>query len=192
MIIDPGTGAYYSNSDLRGWLSSGAAHNGPHTSAARSPRRFGPFLWSEHHPKPSMVCTGKGTIIAEHNNATARRSIDVSDGNRAVVTDAMRSNHPQSFTVLWQFAPGAVCQQIEPHTFRVTRQQATLDIAVGANWETVNLVTTHSPLNANASEGTVSPHFRFVTWAPYLKLTASPADQRHPFTTTFSVVGESS
>src|SRR4029079_15289383 len=47
MIIDPGTGCYFVDPELRTWLASPSAHNGP--NPVRSdwwPQRRGPFLWA--------------------------------------------------------------------------------------------------------------------------------------------------
>jgi hypothetical protein len=195
MIIDPGTGAYYSDTELRGLLSSHRAHNGPQPDLFERPRRLGTFLWSEHHRKPSIGHTNRGVITAEHSdsNMLMRRSLDVSNANQVAVTDSLHpDNLPSSFTVLWQFAPGVVCRNSEPGKFRLTREKVGLEIVPGPGWERVDLVTKPPPDGARVPEGTVSPHFRSVTWAPYLKLRASPGDRQHLFTTTFSVIDESS
>jgi hypothetical protein len=195
IIIDPGTGAYYSDMELRNLLSSDRVHNGPQPDLFERPRRLGPFLWSAHHPRPSIRHTAQGIIAAEHSdsNMLVRRSVDVSNPNQVAVTDSLLpDNLPSSFTVLWQFAPGVVCLNAEPGKFRLMRGKVGLEIASGPGWERVDLVTKPPPDDARIPQGTVSPHFRSITWAPYLKLRAGPGDRQRLFITTFSVIDESS
>src|SRR5213076_508959 len=52
IVIDPGTGAYYVNKDLRTWLDSRDAHNGPSPTLWSHPVRLGSFLWSKQHDAP--------------------------------------------------------------------------------------------------------------------------------------------
>jgi hypothetical protein len=186
MIIDPGTGAYYANSSLRNWLASRRAHNGPYPEGAEWPRRLGPFLWSENH-RPPTIESAKRRVTAELTTPTVilKRSIEVSEQAEIVVEDSMRPvTNVQSFSVLWQFAPGAECAMIAPGKFRLTRSAAVLDIQISADWQTVELVQNPSP-GAGISEGTVSPAFRATPWAPYLKLTAKTGHKPCLFTTTF-------
>jgi Heparinase II/III-like protein len=181
MIIDPGTGAYYANGELRDWLASRRAHNGPCPVAEEWPRRLGPFLWSEHHPRPHLVMDGGGkTAALAIPGALPVRIVECADGNKVVVNDAINRNGPD-FTVRWQFAPETQCETLELRRFRITRQGKTLEIHVSADWDGVELVEHRE---AAELEGIVSPHFRVTTWAPYLKLSAS---SRKPclFTTTF-------
>jgi len=188
MIIDPGTGAYYAHRELRSWLACAPAHNGPQTQLQRWPRRRAPFLWSGHHSRPSIIVEGKQALVAELGDGTifARRSVEISGTSQVLVTDSVRTRSTQQFfTVLWQFPPGAVCQVIEPYRFRVTHQGANLEIVASADWERADLAT-KPPSEAQVGEGTVSPHFRVVTWAPHLKLQARPkGDSPCVFSTLF-------
>ncbi len=52
MVVDPGTGGYFSDSRLRHWLASGPAHNGPRVTPEDWVERQGPFLWSRQHDTP--------------------------------------------------------------------------------------------------------------------------------------------
>ena len=50
MVIDPGTGAYHADDELRGHLASRTAHNGPAPDERWTlPARLGPFLWDSKH-----------------------------------------------------------------------------------------------------------------------------------------------
>ncbi len=46
MVVDPGTGSYYEDTRLRGWLASRLAHNAPCPEDEEWPQRLGPFLWA--------------------------------------------------------------------------------------------------------------------------------------------------
>jgi len=176
MIVDPGTGAYYSHGELRSWLACAPAHNGPQTRLQLWPRRRAPFLWSGHHSRPSVIVEGKQRLLGELSDGTifARRSIEISGISQVLVTDSVHTRSTQQFfTVLWQFPPGAVCQSIEARRYRLTHQSANLEIVISPDWDTADL-TTKPPSGAQVGEGTVSPHFRVVTWAPHLKLQARP------------------
>jgi hypothetical protein len=186
MIIDPGTGAYYGDRELRYWLASRGAHNGPCPAVEEWPRRLGPFLWSDHHAKPTVE-DGKRKVTAELSTPTGilRRSIAVSESGEIVVEDSMQPiAGVTSFTVLWQFAPETKCQEIESRRFRLTRHAAGLDIVVSPDW-TVDLSSVPPGPPRVVGSGTVSPHFRVTTWAPYLKLRGETGAKPCLFTTTF-------
>jgi hypothetical protein len=184
MVIDPGTGAYYSDPSLRAWLASRQAHNGPCAVGAGWPHRAGPFLWAEHHPKPAIEVE-KGKIVAELaiQNGLLRRSITVSELSELVVEDSTKDI--LDFTVLWQFAPKSKCRLLEPRRIRVGRRDASMDIQVSEDWEIVDLVAEERAAQVETRDGVVSSHFRSSGWAPYLKLTAKTGHKPCVFRTTF-------
>lgn len=187
MIIDPGTGAYYADRELRAWLASRRAHNGPCPAGEEWPRRLGPFLWSQHHARPKFE-SAKTRVAAELSTPTAvlRRAIEVSERAEIVVEDSMRSlNDVESFSVLWQFAPDTECRPAEPRRFRVSRRAASMEVKVSEDWDSVDLVAEPRAGIPGNFEGVVAPHFRVTTWAPYLKLTAKTGHKPCLFTTTF-------
>ena len=60
MVVDPGTGCYFVDPDLRAWLASASAHNGPDPVRPDClPRRRGPFLWAPPHPRPLLEGLGE-------------------------------------------------------------------------------------------------------------------------------------
>ena len=63
IVVDPGTGCYFVDPDLRTWLASALAHNGPAPVRPEClPRRRGPFLWEGPHPRPVLEGLGRATM----------------------------------------------------------------------------------------------------------------------------------
>jgi hypothetical protein len=187
MIVDPGTGAYYSDKDLRSWLASRHAHNGPCPAEPEWPKRLGPFLWSEEHPVP-VVTIDKSAITGELELPTAilRRSVSTPRGGEVTVRDSVAASEGR-FTVLWQFAPETKCEMLDPRSFRISRHGKALGIHAGTDWDVVDLVSTEPTRRAGQLEGTVSSRFRVTKWAPYLKLTGRSSANPCLFTTTFLI-----
>ena len=67
VIVDPGTGAYYAEKVVRTYLADWAAHNSPQLKSPplNYPRRFGTFLWGEHHKLPMFRLESPLTVCAE-------------------------------------------------------------------------------------------------------------------------------
>lgn len=65
MLVDPGTGAYYADKELRAYLASWSVHNTPTFAGVQSPQRLGPFLWARHHQCPvwSPVLNDQGNLM---------------------------------------------------------------------------------------------------------------------------------
>jgi len=189
-IVDPGTGAYYADADLRNWLASRAAHNGP-AWAGSQPTRAGPFLWRGFHSRPRVIEGGAGGINADFFDVAghaARTIYRVEKPLRGgwVIEERILTTTPESdFGVLWQFAPETICETIEPRRFRITRRNRTLEVRVSSDWHIVDLVATEPTRKAGQLEGTVSPRFRVTKWAPYLKLTGRSTAKSCLFTTMF-------
>jgi hypothetical protein len=199
MVIDPGTGAYFAEPRLREWLASRAAHNGPCPAGEEWPRRLGPFLWSAHHPPPTWKLEGDGALAGALDLPAAklRRSItrlDAGDGWR--VEDAMDARSGGAgFSVRWQFAPGSWVKRLDGRKFRLCRAEAAIEIEVGASWSDIILGERESVGAGRTAAGrdletefagTVSPAFRKIEWAPFLKLVARPqAGKPCVFRTTF-------
>jgi len=197
MVIDPGTGAYYADQQLRSWLASREAHNGPAPVRWFSPARLGAFLWSAHHDPPRLDVSGGEAAVGEWNivDHSMKRTVTAlanSAGWR--VEDVCRNfGEDLGFVVRWQFAPGSWVKRISERSFSVRRGQAAVKIEVDENWSAVELfepVAEEGSLRATSNssrslEGIVSPGFRQVCRAPFLKLTARPGDQPCVFTTAF-------
>ena len=198
LVIDPGTGAYFAEPRLRTWLASRGAHNGPCPTAVDYPRRLGPFLWAEHHAVPEFEMSAKVAVgslrLPQGVVFRSIRRLQKSDGWEVADQFVPRLKHKAGdFTVLWQFAPGSWVKRISERSFSLHRAQVALRIEVDENWSAVELfepVAEEGPLPSmsNASgalEGIVSPGFRQVCRAPFLKLTARPGDKPCVFTTAF-------
>jgi hypothetical protein len=94
------------------------------------------------------------------------------------------------FVVRWQFAPGTQVERVGECRYRVGRRGVTIEVQVSPDWAEVICVTSQAQVAQADAEfplaGSVSPAFRQVTWAPYLKLVARPrGDKPCVFATTF-------
>lgn len=190
LVIDPGTGAYYADTNLRAWLASRAAHNAPCPVGEIFTSRLGPFLWADHHDRPMLTEAGTHVILGEFNlpNAQLRRAISKLTDNTSwqVEDECNRSDEDRGFTVRWQFAPGACVKILGERKFVVNREDASLGVEVSADWAEVKLVESEAERGDDAPlAGVVSPAFRKTCFAPYLLLTARPGDKPCVFRTTF-------
>jgi hypothetical protein len=203
IIVDPGTGAYYGDKRLRNWLASRAAHNGPCLDGIDSPKRLGPFLWSEHHPVPSL---GEDFMDTPELKASARVTMGGCQIRRSLtgsndeaewqVEDlCITARGGASFSVRWQFAPGSWVKKQSEYRFSVHRADVVVEIEVDRLWTAVELIepvgtedknTTARPAT-ESMEGIVSSSFRTVCRAPFLKLTARASEQPRAFRTVFRV-----
>jgi hypothetical protein len=192
VIIDPGTGVYYADPTLRNWLASPEAHNGPCLIGIELSKRLGTFLWDHPHPVP--VVTRNGASLTGVLNLTSRqlrRTLTHSPASVSwTVQDVCLANDGNAipFTVRWQFAPGTWVKVVNRRTFAVHRGDVAVTLIVADDWAEVHLIERESdrPADDHALAGFVSPAFRKVVWAPYLKLAARPLrDKPCVFRTTF-------
>lgn len=190
LVIDPGTGAYYGNRDLRSWLASRSAHNGPCPGGEEIPRRLGPFLWDRLPDRPTCHAESADSLAAEFRvsrHRMRRRVSRVGAGDGWTVEDQLIQPSgemaPVEFTVRWQFAPGTRLKRHGERRFQICRDAESIGIEVGDEWSEVLLIEendhdTRRRVAANALEaehaGTVSSAFRKTEWAPFLKLMARP------------------
>ncbi len=199
IVVDPGTGAYYSDPQLRTWLASREAHNGPSPARESHPVRMGTFLWSKTHEAPRWNADAKGGITADWrlaNGSLTRRVVRlVTQDGWQVEDSAGPWTVPADFSVRWQFAPGTDLKVVGERRFWLRRRHVSVLIELGAEWAEVQVAEQGNlgPLKSAATSeleaefaGTVSPAFRKVEWGPYLKLVARPgSDKTCVFRTTF-------
>ena len=203
LAVDPGTGCYYADKELRSWLASRTAHNGPCPEGNEFPKRLGPFLWAEHHEPPTLYVPTRSpedsrarlTGKMELPTGILRRTLArVAEGDGWEVADEFepKAGVPREFSVRWQFAPGTFVKMLGQRRFEVKRSDVAILVEVGADWSEVKLVEerNQSLLTSAATEeerfaDTVSPAFRKIEWAPFLKLVARPGDKPCVFRTTF-------
>jgi len=191
IVIDPGTGGYHADGDLRAWLASSTAHNAPCPTSGTLPRRLGPFLWSHHHAEPDQMkgpsevwnsLAGGLRLPGGHLRRTVRR-VAAGDGWEVLDEHDARKPAKSEFSVRWQFAPDAQLDRVGERKFRAMCKGARIDIEVSEDWvEVYPVVEKNSRAFTSAATndlegkfaGTVSPAFRKVEWAPFLKLVARP------------------
>jgi len=198
LVIDPGTGAYYADKRLRTWLASAEAHNGPWPLAGSKPERVGAFLWSHHHRVP-IVRRDESSVTGVLNltGVQVRRTVSHSPISLAWrIEDSCFGKHEENlpFSVRWQFAPGSWVKQLSARKFSIHRADVAVTIEVDEHWASVELVEPVkeedqrllTPTAIGSLEGIVSPEFRKIVRAPYLKLLARPQGEKPcVFTTTF-------
>jgi hypothetical protein len=207
IVIDPGTGAYYADPELRAWLSSRGAHNGPCPEGTRPPVRRGPFLWAAHHAIPQLEVSEAAAVgILNLLECQVRRRVSCVDNEprtwEVVDSCVAKDGTPAPFSVCWQFAPGSWVKRISARKFSVHRADAAVMMDVDQSWTAVELVELAEPVADAASspaptlpaprrmEGLVSPAFRSVVRAPYLRLFARPPRPAPcVFRTTFQACG---
>lgn len=169
MIIDPGTGAYYADRELRNHLASRQAHNGPSPAGIDYPRRAGPFLWQEHHRQPAFQRVDEQTVSGEltWDRCRLRRVLRALTPGGYEIED--RCDHPAGYTVLWQFAPESMVERMAEKLIRVTRRGKTIWLRGEASTP-LEIMLAPARQAEQPHWGTVSPGFRAVAWAPYVQM----------------------
>jgi hypothetical protein len=205
-IVDPGTGAYYADKNLRAWLASRSAHNSPCPEGVEFPRRLGPFLWAQPHLDP--VLHDDMTAGLNLPGVQVRRQVLHSPAELEWAADdsaTAQEGTPANFSVRWQFAPRTIVKRLGARSFVLKNGDAAIRLNVSDDWAEVFLVEAKGDeveqklltLASTSSlerefAGTVSPSFRRTEWAPYLKLIARPQPgQSCVFRTTFVASGAS-
>ncbi|HUP24755.1 MAG TPA: alginate lyase family protein [Thermoanaerobaculia bacterium] len=177
LVVDPGTGAYYSDPELRRYLASAEAHNGPRPDGMPLARRAGTFLWAGRHDPPALARkNGRLEAVLESGRTTLRRALSwVNESEALEVLDSVEGPVDRSFSVRWQLAPGSTLADDGPRRYRVGRGGVTIVIEAGDEWDDLEI-----------GRGLVSPHFRSTAEAPFLLLrSVARAGKLRPCRTTF-------
>lgn len=181
IIIDPGTGCYYAEKEVRNFLADWAAHNGPRPQnpSGAFPRRFGTFLWEGHHAVPILEKISENTFRASIHLpfGTAIRTISHDPAlNGFEVVDSFQEQGSQvPFETRLKFAPeltvnasgdaittGPVSFKLSGYSLRKSFSPTERKVA---SWT--------RELGNVPLESLASPAFRKVTSAPFVDLAAT-------------------
>ena len=121
VMVDPGTGAYYSDAALRARLADWSAHNGPVPCQGRpAPRRAGPFLWTAPHESPRLrVADGQAVGCLACDGPFVERGVRM-EAAGVEVTD--RVCNSLRHRVSWTLAPGWGVVKAGDRAFRLTHE----------------------------------------------------------------------
>lgn len=161
LVIDPGTGAYYSNKALRTRLASWEAHNGPVPVTGReAPKRLGPFLWSKHHDAPKTVLHGDICVMTfDHEGQQARRAVNLVEGHIEICDEV---GGESAHVVTWQLAPGWQVKPQRTGGFVCTHPES-IPVQVTINSDHLE--------SCELVECEASPHFRELVTTQAVKVT---------------------
>jgi len=160
LIIDPGTGAYYSHPAMRAQLAAWQAHNGPVPLAGRrTPLRLGSFLWTRHHLTPTLeVCDDICLMGLTCENTFAQRAVRA-DLDCVEICDEVGYN--VTHVVTWQLAPGWHVEKERTNGFLCRHDDS---------------IPVHGMLNGDHIESweiverEASPHFREIVTTQAVKV----------------------
>jgi hypothetical protein len=151
LVIDPGTGAYFGNPEVRTKLASWELHNGPLPLAGRAnPHRMGPFLWANHHSAPQLTLESETCRVrfASADSLINRTIRYVADVDAWRVTDEIAEE--QSYVVRWRLSP----------QWHVVSSPATEITVAHTEGERVKLsVESDGLIGLDVSDDLVSQHF---------------------------------
>lgn len=119
VLIDPGTGAYYSDPFWRAGLADWDMHNGPVPETGRhGPERMGPFLWARHHEPPRLrMEDGDAVACLACDGPFVKREVHLSDGVMEVRDSVCNS---LSHQITWILAPEWTAASFGDSRFRLT------------------------------------------------------------------------
>jgi hypothetical protein len=173
LIVDPGTGSYYFDPEIRRQLAEASAHNGPTVEGDDLSKRRGIFMWGRHHARPAIGLGNDEDLMVElsdHNVKRGRRIQRTQHG--WIVEDKVTTAVPVPFAVKWTFAPGVEVAQEDRRSFRICSDEAVLWLRVDQVWESVILESTTN----------VSPSFRVLASGPAIILIGE-SNRPRPFET---------
>jgi hypothetical protein len=186
IIIDPGTGAYYADTELRAFLADWSAHNGPRpaSSSPSFPERRGTFLWRNHHAIPTFhqvdSNTGKAQIILP--DGTFERSLTaLPEENSLLISDSIHSKRDLATT--WKFPPSATLTELKPNEVSLTCGHLNLTLHL-SGWQIASLYNPPAEVRNRVDytrrhfsdvplKSLCSPSFRSVQAGSFLELSAS-------------------
>lgn len=161
LVIDPGTGAYYSDPALRARLASWGAHNAPVPVSGRTtPQRMGSFLWSKHHEKPSQkIINGICSMSFACEGLRVQRAVHATQEHVEICDDV---GQIAPHVVTWQLAPGWRIEKNLPNGFACHLADSA-PVYVTLNGDGIE--------QTEMVECEASPHFRERLTTPGIKIT---------------------
>jgi hypothetical protein len=116
VIVDPGTGAYYNNAELRQSLAAAEAHNGPRLlQEAFLPKRIGTFLWAQTHDRLAIHTDARQVEARwDLNEVQLCRVVSIQDAGISV-RDVCSQD--QCCQARWTLAPDWSVTQDSSHRF---------------------------------------------------------------------------
>lgn len=125
VLIDPGTGAYYSDANLRARLAGWEAHNGPVPETGRhGPERMGPFLWVRHHEAPRLRLEGDAAVAClACDGPFVKREVRLSEERGVEILDRVCNSLRHSVT--WILAPDWKIAPFGDGRFRLIHEDGT-------------------------------------------------------------------
>lgn len=178
-IIDPGTGAYFGDRDLRDFLASREAHNGPCVPSIPLARRLGPFMWTSRHKPPLVRLKGENSLLGQISSPDGQikrfvSALDNGDGwsvvDRVIGADGSAR---VPFSVYWQLAPESRIEQPDPRRLIIHRRGASIAVELSLSWESIRIITDSEPsepVDRPPDRGICSPAFRKVLRGPGILL----------------------
>jgi hypothetical protein len=160
VLIDPGTGAYYSDVKLRARLADWRTHNGPVPETGRcGPERMGPFLWTRHHEPPKLSVEGDAAVACfACDGPFVKREVRLIEGQLDVL-DRVCNSLPHEVT--WVLAPAWSAAPFGDCRFRLIHEDGT---RLMLEFEGENA------LEIERVEVEVSPHFLELRTSSALRL----------------------
>ncbi len=161
VFVDPGTGAYYSDPELRARLAGWQAHNGPVPEGGRhAPARMGPFLWTQHHVPPRLrIEDGDATACFACDGPFVKRQVRL-EAERVEVLDSVCNNQPHQIT--WTLSPGWKAAPYGGLRFLMTHVDGS---------KLMFECESGDPVDIKCLEVEVAPHFLDVRKACALRIT---------------------
>jgi hypothetical protein len=183
IIIDPGTGCYHADKEVRSFFADWAAHNGPRFRDAKEtfPERRGTFLWGSHHEIPKFEQldsnSARGTLVLP-SGRLVRQVTFIAETQTLIIEDSIDGSEPIATT--WKFPPGLVLTgpEHDREEWILKIGNSGLEVVLSGGHIIYNpphalenrIVYRRTELGDVPIESLCSPSFRALQSGPFLKL----------------------